>query len=155
VRRLNEVLGDSVPWPEYVRIVKGHLAEDVLPRHRTGGPIVLPHEDRTWAAGIAAQHVADVAAAGYQVVGDLSDLLPELMAQDGANRAGDAEIADAAVHALAEIVRREAQCGTGTRSGPAVKRFFLDLSEQHHQVMAVRRAYWRARARLHGFTNSR
>lgn len=155
VRRLNEVLGDSVPWPEYVRIVKDHLAEDVLPRHRTGGPIVLSGADQTWAAEMAARHVSCVADAGYQVAGDLSDLLPEPTAQHSTAGAGDAEVADAAVHALAEIVRRAARPETGERSGPGVKRFLLDLSGQHHQVMAMRRMYWRAKARLHRFTDSR
>ena len=147
LRMLNAALGDSVPWAEYVRVVKGHLAEDVLPGLRGASRIGLSAQDREWAAHTAREMADEVAAAGYHVVGDLADLVPDPARGPDPADVGSAEIAEVAVQALAEIVRRAAKVPT---DGPAqaLRRFLFDLSEQHEQVMAVRKVYWRAKERL-------
>lgn len=154
LRRLNMIIGETIPWPEYVRIVKGKFAEHVLPPLRGRTQIALPADAREWAVGAARQMVADVAAAGYDVTGDLADLvpLPDPKAPDAPATVTDTEVAEVALQALADLLRSEAR-PAGVRPGPAVKRFLLDLSEQHEQVMAMRRMYWRTKARLHHATD--
>jgi hypothetical protein len=156
LRRLNIVLGDTIPWPEYVRIVKGQLAEEVLPPLRSRAAIALPAGDREWAAEAAQRAVAEVGAAGYHVVGDLADLVPApSTAPATAREVGDDEVAEVAVRALAEIMRRAARTDEASPSGPGLRRFLLDLSEQHEQVMAMRRVYRRTKARLYNTVRNR
>jgi hypothetical protein len=151
LRRLNVVIGGSIPWPEYVRVVKGELAEDLLPELRGRTAITLSSDDRRWAAERAATSVAAIESAGYHVVGDLADLVP---APEGAAEPpaiGDAEVAEAAVRTLAEIMRRAAR---PERPQPVagLRRRLVDLSEQHDQVMAMRRMYRMTKTRLRNAT---
>jgi hypothetical protein len=155
LRRLNMIIGETIPWPEYVRIVKGRFAEHVLPPLRGRTQMALTAADREWAAETARRMVADVEAAGYDVSGDLADLVPrpDPKAPDTLATVTDTEVAEVALLALADLLRSEANPTVGGRPGPAVKRFLLDLSEQHEQVMAMRRMYWRTKARLHHATD--
>jgi hypothetical protein len=57
-------------------------------------------------------------------------------------------VADLALRSLAEIMRRAARPDAGRQPRPGLRRYVQNLSEQHEQVMAVRRMYWRTRARL-------
>jgi hypothetical protein len=149
LRRLNIVVGDSIPWSEYVRVVKGELAEGLLPPLRGRTAITLSAADREWAARTAEESVAAIESAGYTVTGDLADLVPK-PDDPGAEPAaiGDAEVAEAAVHTLAEIMRRAARPAGGATPTASLRRRLLDLSEQHDQVMAMRRMYRRTKARL-------
>lgn len=150
LRRLNLVVGESIPWPEYVRVVKGELAEDVLPPLRGRTAITLPAADQDWAVERAHQSVAAIEAAGYDVVGDLGDLVPR--SSDPATEPpviGDAEVAETAVRTLAEIMRRAARPAAGDAPiAPGLRRRLVDLSEQHDELMAMRRMYRRTKARL-------
>lgn len=148
LRRLNLVVGESIPWPEYVRVVKGELAEGVLPPLRGRTAITLSAEDRAWTIEVAQRSVAAIESAGYHVVGDLSDLVPA-PAEAGTEvpLIGDAEVAEVAVRTLAEIMRRAAR-PVGLAPAANLRRRLVDLSEQHDQVMAMRRMYRRTKARL-------
>lgn len=148
LRRLNIVVGESIPWPEYVRVVKGGLAEDVLPPLRGRAAITLPADEREWATGVARESVAAIEAAGYHVAGDLADLVPA--SGDGAEVPviGDAEVAEVAVRTLAELMRRAARPATVHPTVAGLRQRLVDLSEQHDQVMAMRRMYRMTKARL-------
>jgi hypothetical protein len=151
---LNTVLGDSIAWPEYIRVVKGQLAEEVLPALGGRTAIVLPADAREWATGVAQRFATEIEAAGYDVVGDLADLVPAPGAGETPVETGDTEIADAAVRALAELMRRSTRPAEELVER-GVRRRLVDLSEQHRHVMAMRRAYWRTRARLHNAARRR
>jgi hypothetical protein len=154
LRRLNTVLGDSIAWPEYIRVVKGQLAEEVLPALGGRTAIVLPADVGEWATGVAQRFATEIEAAGYDVVGDLADLVPAPGAGETPVETGDTEIADAAVRALAELMRRSTRPAEELVER-GVRRRLVDLSEQHRHVMAMRRAYWRTRARLHNAARRR
>ncbi|HEY3751191.1 MAG TPA: hypothetical protein VGL80_18530 [Pseudonocardiaceae bacterium] len=154
LRRLNTVLGDSIAWPEYIRVVKGQLAEEVLPALGGRTAIVLPADAGEWATGVAQRFATEIEAAGYDVVGDLADLVPAPGAGETPVETGDTEIADAAVRALAELMRRSTRPAEELVER-GVRRRLVDLSEQHRHVMAMRRAYWRTRARLHNAARRR
>jgi hypothetical protein len=64
-------------------------------------------------------------------------------------------VAEVAIRALAEIMRRAARTDEVSPSGPGLRRFLLDLSEQHEQVMAMRRVYRRTKARLYNTVRNR
>ncbi|MDF0528427.1 sulfotransferase family protein [Tsukamurella sp. 8F] len=77
LRRLNiRLQPDDVQWSRYERAVKEFLVGRVLfagdPR---GGP-VLPKTALPWATACAEKHIQFIAERGFDVVGDLDDLLP-------------------------------------------------------------------------------
>ncbi len=154
LRRLNLVVGETIPWPEYVRIVKGEFAENILPPVRGGHQIALTADDQDWVTEAAERAMAEIDEAGFEVIGDLRELIPkpDPNAPTAPVELGDAEVAEIALRAIAEIMRRAVRTN-GDRQAPALRRFLLDLSEQHEQVMAVRRIYWRTKARLHHATD--
>lgn len=147
LRMLNVELGDSLVWTDYVRVVKERLAEGMLPGLRGTSRIGLSVADREWVTSAAREIADEIAAAGYHVVGDLGDLVPDPAKGPQPSGVDAPEIADAAVRTLAEIVRRAAR-PPAESAGRVLRRRLLDLSEQHEQVMAARKVYWRAKERL-------
>ncbi|OLF15488.1 hypothetical protein [Actinophytocola xanthii] len=109
LRLLNSAgVADDLPWPAYESLVKTFLAVEVLASRPGSVPLTLPAGDRDWVRRWSEQAVAALRRAGYDVVGDLADLLPA----DGEERrethpdgADPAELADAAVYALAATLR--------------------------------------------------
>ena len=111
LRRINETLGKRLRANRaaYAKTVKFWFAEQVLAT-QTGQRLVLPDSHRDWCDEISRDQVDRIAAAGYDVVGDLSDLLPawsqrptpELAADDGL-------LLEAALEAMADmLVQRNA-----------------------------------------------
>jgi hypothetical protein len=75
LRRLNiELAPYDIPWPVYDRRVKHGLAPAI--GARSGLRIELPQAAYDWALGWAKQAVEDVRGAGYDIVGDLAELIP-------------------------------------------------------------------------------
>lgn len=122
LRRLNAVLGGRLQElrGDYRQVVKRYLVRHVL----SGGnsaPLRLPAAARSWCIEASEQSVDKLAAAGYDVVGDLGDLVPTEVAgelEDGGRTTVDErDVADVAVRALAvlldqrhkDVVRLEAQ----------------------------------------------
>jgi hypothetical protein len=110
LRRVNELLVGNMAWPVYQRQVKTVLAVDVLAARPESTPLRLPGEDQDWVLQKSKEMVADLREAGYQVTGDLDDLLPPAMAAGAEPRHPDdvteAEQLDAAVYAIAELLHR-------------------------------------------------
>ncbi len=107
VRRINVALGERLPNPRsgYNRAVKFWFAETVLTRQPSVQRLVLPPEHGEWARATTARMTARIEQAGYDVVGDLRDLVPreEPLAQS-LHAPTDAEVAAAAVEALAAVL---------------------------------------------------
>ena len=106
LRRLNGRLEGRVPWPLHAERITHHLAPVVL-APRAGRPLTLPPADHRWVSARSRAMTAELAAAGYDVAGDLTELvvppLPPAAAVD--DRApDDAELLDAALDALAGLV---------------------------------------------------
>ncbi|GGT73796.1 hypothetical protein [Actinomadura citrea] len=129
--RLNETLGDRVGWHAYNEDVKLFLAQQVLAGRPCPVRIELPREHVPWATERAVETVEALRAAGYDVVGDLYELMPA--AASGAalgtapapppDEARWAEMADVGVDAVAALLlrvqegreRTEAVPGAGLR----------------------------------------
>jgi hypothetical protein len=145
VRRLNEHVQD-VPWPFYSRYIKFGIAQGVLAGSSEGARLVLPESMLPWAERRTKQMIASVDGRGYDVAGDLDDLLPPV---DGVATGDIPEpdpriLSQAATAAAAYLVREFAKSwqrqSRQERSQQAAR--------GHHWAPAWRRG--RDRARLVG-----
>jgi hypothetical protein len=101
VRRLNERVNDVVPNAHYRAIVREALVHQNLSTDRQSARLSVPPDVWEWAADLSRRWVAELALRGYDVVGDLDDLLPtEALPYADPDDPGDAEFGDAAVRAL-------------------------------------------------------
>ncbi|WP_433476619.1 hypothetical protein ACQPZP_05955 [Spirillospora sp. CA-142024] len=112
--RLNEELGGRLGWHVYNEDVKLFLAQHVLAGRPHPVRIELPREHVPWATGRAIETAEALRAAGYDVVGDLYDLMPQPASGPALGRAVApppdeprwAEMADVGVDAIAALLRR-------------------------------------------------
>ena len=107
VRRINVKANRAVPPARYRPLVRELLAHRTLSR-RTGSPrLTLPPDLHPWAKELAAAWIEEVKSRGYQVVGDLSDLVgpPATHPYVDPDRPDEAEVADAAVDAIKALLQ--------------------------------------------------
>jgi len=106
LRRVNVALGDRLPQPRtgYARMAKLFLALRIL-KPQGGQPALMPGSAEQWCRDTTRAWSEAIDAAGYDVVGDLADLVPT---QDhfatGSLSVGDFEVAQSAIEALASII---------------------------------------------------
>jgi hypothetical protein len=74
LRRYNERHAEGVPWPQYRRIMRRQI--DVLTAIDDGRRVALTPDEHAFFSTRAQDICAAIAHAGYDVVGDLDDLLP-------------------------------------------------------------------------------
>ncbi|MEU6641769.1 hypothetical protein ABZ863_04400 [Saccharomonospora sp. NPDC046836] len=161
LRRVNAAVGDDLPWLQYADVVKDEFAARILAARGGSTHIALPAKDYSWVRDAAQRFVDEIAAGGYHVVGELTDLLPAEPRPGTAGSAEelvptDGELLAVAVDALAVLLRREQgpqvmrvpAPRTRQESVRALRRALLQLSEQSPSAMNARRIYWRAKARL-------
>jgi uncharacterized coiled-coil protein SlyX len=106
LRRVNLALGERLPKPRlgYDRVGRWFLAEKFLVA-QDGTPPLLPPSAEQWCRETAQEWAAAVREAGYDVVGDLTDLQPEAAHfADGEIEVDDGSVLDSAVRALADIL---------------------------------------------------
>jgi len=148
LRRLNEVLKGRFPQPRYDEVVRQVLAETVLVSPQRTSPVSarprLPPERDSWVRERSQQMIEALEAGGYDVVGDLAELLPE---PSPAGPQPDAVEADdllaAALDGMAGALRQLARARDDVdywRDGSWRHRL-VRFSDQHQWVMPVRRAY--------------
>jgi hypothetical protein len=77
VRRLNEQIATAVPNHHYRALVRESLVHQNLSQERTSARLSVPTEVWEWAYGVSRSWVAEIALRGYDVVGDLEDLVPQ------------------------------------------------------------------------------
>jgi hypothetical protein len=106
LRRLNRTLPDDLAWPQYDRIVKRRFNR-AANRGADGPRVLVPLSlaDEVRARAVATRD--SLAASGYDIVGDLEDLLPAAAAFD-AGPVERIEVPDDEVEALAAEVLAEA-----------------------------------------------
>ena len=106
LRRVNVALGDRLPVVRagYSRVAKVHLADQVLAAQE-GARLRLPDRLSPWCHERAEQIVRRLEAAGYDVVGDLDELLPGAAARGADDEAiEERAVTAAAVDALAAML---------------------------------------------------
>jgi hypothetical protein len=103
LRRLNVEVSSELPWPEYRRLVKKHLAEHRLAGRSGARRLALPPQASAWVEDEAADMIEHVAALGARVVGSLEDLRPRAVGHYAPPTA--AELALVASHASAALVQ--------------------------------------------------
>ncbi|MDQ3616873.1 MAG: hypothetical protein M3393_09660 [Actinomycetota bacterium] len=106
LRRVNLTLGDRLPHPRsgYGEHGKRFLGQTIL-RPQGGEPAKLPERLSSWCERASLEIVERLASGGYDIVGDLDELLPDPSAFTGDDMVvSDAEVADAAAAALADIL---------------------------------------------------
>ena len=107
LRRLNEALPADVPNWFYTRNIKRLLAHNVLAARPGRARVTLPPELSDWSQQQAELLVAGLTASGYDIVGDMTDLLP-LPAGDAAStdETSVEQVVDAAVLATAALAEQ-------------------------------------------------
>lgn len=121
IRRLNEELSQDVPGWFYMHNVKEPLAHGTLAARPRSGGLVLPSARDAWAREWARLLVEGLRGGGYDVVGDVADLEPPPVVEDGEHpdSATPEQMLDAAVVSLAALVERQYR---RSRRGPATAR---------------------------------
>lgn len=161
LRALNIALRDEdVPWQAYDRIVKRYLAFEL--GERRGDSIALPKDHYDWAVEWSRDAAAFIAAGGYDVIGDLDDLIPNAP-RPGVDpgEVSDKAIAEAAVAGMVALVKRvdhvtQARAGASDAERalrahkelpPAqrIKKCIAELSDQVGFLRGIRRGYQRIR----------
>jgi hypothetical protein len=180
LRRLNVALGrDGVGTFFYAVNVKERLAHDYLAKRPASLKPLMSEEARAWAHARCAQVVASLRGSGFQIVGDLGELLPRPAAapasRGGATKAaatGDVpaeDVLDAAIGALATVLHNQYEppppapqesrlvdVGTG-RFAPSRKttKRLRELSNRYPAVARLRVWVWRMTERSRGRRKSR
>lgn len=142
VRRVNELLDGRLPPAVYQHVVKGVLGHDTLSRHPGARRLSLPPEHLPLVQQVAQESLAALQARDVHVVGDLEELVPVLPGSYGGHPddASDAEVAQAAVWALHEVLLRlEAE---------RVRHHEVEAQLRHMFTWRLRRAL-RPRSRWH------
>jgi hypothetical protein len=105
LRRVNAALGDRLPHPRagHSRIAKAYFARQVLAPQGGRRP-VLPPDLADWCHDTSKRIVDGLAGAGYDVAGELTDLLPAMATDPVDLTVTDRELVEAAVEALADVL---------------------------------------------------
>jgi hypothetical protein len=166
LRRLNVELPDEVPDWFYMWSVKEALAHKVLAARPVTGRLTLPDKRLAWAADQGQALTAGLRESGYDIVGDLDELLPRPAEEPGAapEDVSADQVLDAAVQAAAALVVNQyrkanpavkPQPGQGRLGGLAdrvesrvaasqrLKRTVRELSSRHSSVRQLRVLAWR------------
>jgi hypothetical protein len=111
LRRYNLRHADGVPWPQYRRIMRRQI--NVLAAVDDGRKVVLTPDEHAFFS-VRAREICDaVDKAGYDVVGDLNDLLP--VAQQSATggedptELSDKELLDASLDVVHQLLTTQAE----------------------------------------------
>lgn len=76
LRSINGELNGVVANPDYRALVREELVHQNLSRYRTSARLSVPADVWAWADDLSRRWVAEIALRGYDVVGDLDDLIP-------------------------------------------------------------------------------
>jgi hypothetical protein len=105
LRRLNQRLKGQLSWPEHEALLKRFLARDVLTPRAGTARTGVPEKDRGWVTERSRAHVEALRDGGYDVVGSLSDLVPDFADHpDTRPDPGAGDVLDSAVDALAVLL---------------------------------------------------
>jgi hypothetical protein len=171
LRRINRTIGDEVPMWLYHQVVTDLFALQMLPGCGTDEKVALPAARHAGARERAHQLVEAVRQAGFDIVGDLEELLPgSLDGQDvsrhpdGVSEAEQLDVAAEAVLRLLdhitslreEISQLHGDIGRlhseidDARSKPLYKAVVRHMSGRNRAVWRMRVGYWHMIERVRG-----
>ena len=108
LRRLNVRANKVVPPAVYRPLVRELLAHQTLSQRLTSPRLTLPPDVHAWAADLSASWVGTLRERGYEVTGDLGDLVGAPPVPAGAyvdpDQPDEAQVADAALDAITALV---------------------------------------------------
>ncbi len=110
VRRLNERLNDVLPNHHYRRFVRELLVHENLSSRPGSARLSLSDEAHRWASDLGRSWVSELALRGYDVVGELDDLVPGPPRPfTDPDTVAEREVSDAAIDALAIMTNEAAR----------------------------------------------
>ena len=107
VRAVNERVNNGVlGGDDYRQFVRELLAHRTLSARRDSARLGLPPDVRSWAVALSGSWVEQLRAKGYDVVGDLEELLPDAQAPafTDPDRPDPAQVADASLDAIVALL---------------------------------------------------
>jgi hypothetical protein len=119
LRRLNEALPDDMPWPTYDRLVKRRFRQLAADHAGSGTRVQVPSQWHDLVIEHATSMQSALAASGYDIVGDLSDLQPDTASFAPEGQSAGAIVSDADVESLTREITREASQSPRTPSAQA------------------------------------
>jgi hypothetical protein len=156
LRRVNERLNGRLSHRHYDVLVRLRLTAILTSAEKDAARPVLPPQWHPWAVERSKKMVDAIRTAGYDVVGDLDELVPR--APDADHPAtqpedvGSDELLAPALTAisglLAELARSrdrlaEREAALALWRERPVRQWLIDRSVRHSSLMTLRRAYWR------------
>ena len=143
LRRLNLRLPDEIPQWYYTTEVKEHLAQEVLAARPAGARPQLPEKYAAWAHERSERVIEELTQQGYDIVGDVADLRPAAMRAAEPAAPTSAQLLDAALDALAGVLRD--QYRTRTPSWRALRAHLVPLAAAPRMRRTARRLAARLR----------
>lgn len=137
MRRVNKLLRTRVDRSVRTTLTKDVYAETVLPRVSSTPAPVLPMGMRARVDAVAHSWVDDIVARGYDVRGDLSDLVPRRVEGPAPTDWTEAELVDTSVAATVELLGQI-----------AALRSEVDELRRRHDLLSPRGVARRAKRRL-------
>jgi hypothetical protein len=115
LRRLNTGLGDRLNESQYLAVLQG--VRPALQQRTSSQRIRVPEQELGWIRERSSAMVGELRARGYQVFGDLEDLVPTSgsTGDPAPDEVTDAQLAEAAVEALTAMAEHHAQLWWRTR----------------------------------------
>lgn len=139
VRRINRRANRDIPPADYRPLVRELLAHQILSQ-RTGSPrLALPPDLHPWVTSLSETWIEEIGRRGYDVVGDLADLLPGPPAERYADpdHPRERQVADAAIDAIKVLLLETARL----RREEEQLRAALEHAERHRLRSRVVRAF--------------
>ena len=101
VRRINRSVNQELEPPDYRPLVRELLAHQTLSRRTRSPRLALPPDVHPWAQQVEASWIEEIEKRGYDVVGDLADLVGAPVGQwADPDRPPEKQVAGAAIRAL-------------------------------------------------------
>jgi hypothetical protein len=106
VRRINKAANDVVEPSNYRPLVRELVAHQTLSQRNSSPRLSVPPEVWTWADDLSRRWVDELRKRGYDVVGDLDELLPEPVTVpfSDPDRPRESEVSEAAVDAIKALL---------------------------------------------------
>jgi hypothetical protein len=141
IRRINRRANKDLHPPDYRPLVRELLAHQTLSRRTSSPRLALPPDVHPWVQELSESWVAEIRRRGYDVVGELSDLIgaPATTEYADPDRPSERQVADAAVDAIKALLLDNA------RLRREEERLHAELHESH---LALERSYLRPTYRL-------
>jgi len=106
LRRINRKTNAELPPADYRPLVRELLAHQTLSRRTASPRLALPPDLHPWVQELSASWIAEVEARGYDVIGDLGDLVgaPPVAEYADPDRPRERQVAAAAVDAITALL---------------------------------------------------